>query len=56
MSDAAPDLNLVARLLRHVIAEQATVRHGLRVLTEVRVMHSQHARMDNRVRALEAQP
>jgi hypothetical protein len=68
MSDA-PGINLVTTLLRQVIAEQAATRDDMRVLTaiakrqdntlaalltEVRAMHSQHSRMDSRLRALEA--
>jgi hypothetical protein len=62
------DLNLLATLMRQVIAEQGAIRDDMRVLTaivmrqdntlatlltEVRAMHSQHSRLDNRVRALE---
>ena len=70
MSDATPDLTLLTQLVRQVIAEQGVARDDMRVLTaiamrqdntlaalltEIRAMHSQHARMDNRLRALEAQ-
>ena len=63
------ELRLLTELVRQVIAEQATARDDMRVLTaiamrqdntlaalltEVRAMHSQHSRLDNRVRALEA--
>ncbi len=63
-----PDINLVTTLLRNVIAEQGAMRDDLRVLTaiamrqdntlaalltEVRAMHSQHSRMDTRLRTLE---
>ncbi len=65
----APDLNPITTLLRQVIAEQGATRDDMRVLTaiamrqdhtlaalltEVRAMHSQPSRMDNRLRALEA--
>jgi hypothetical protein len=68
--ETTPDLALIATMLGQVIAEQATMRDDMRVLTaiamrqdntlaalltEVRAMHAQHSRMDNRVRALEAQ-
>jgi hypothetical protein len=72
MSDEpVTDLAMLAALVRQVIAEQATTRDDLRVLTaiamrqdntlsalltEVRAMHAQHARMDSRVRVLEARP
>jgi hypothetical protein len=67
--DTTPDLALIGAMLRQVIAEQATVRDDMRVLTsialrqdntlaalltEVRTMHAQYSRMDNRVRTLEA--
>ena len=70
MSDEpTTELSPVLNVVRQVIAEQTTVRDDLRVLTaiamrqdntlsalltEVRAMHAQHTRMDNRVRALEA--
>ena len=70
MSDATPDLTLLTQLVRQVIAEQAVARDDMRgltaiamrqdntlaaLLTEIRAMHSQHSRMDNRLHALEAQ-
>ena len=66
--DPPPDLTMVLGLLRQVIAEQASARDDMRVLTaivmrqdntlaslltEVRAMHSQHSRLDNRVRLFE---
>ena len=71
MSDATPDLTLLTQLVRQVIAEQAVAGDEMRVLTaialrqdntlaalltEIRAMHAQHSRMDNRLRALEARP
>lgn len=68
MSDA-PDFTLLAQLVRQVIAEQAVARDDARVMTamlmrqdntlaallvEIRAMHSRHARLDDRVRSLEA--
>jgi translation elongation factor EF-Tu-like GTPase len=68
--DDTPDLGLIATMLRQVIAEQATAGDDMRVLTaivmrqdttlgailtEFRAMHSQHSRMDARLRAVEAQ-
>ncbi len=70
MSDEpVTDLAVLAALVRQVIAEQASTRDDLRVLTtiamrqdntlsaeltEVRAMHPQHPRMDNRLRVVEA--
>jgi anthranilate phosphoribosyltransferase len=68
--DDTPDLGLTATMLRQVMAEQATARDDMRVLTaivmrqdttlgailtELRAMHSQHSPMDARLRAVEAQ-
>jgi anthranilate phosphoribosyltransferase len=68
--DDTPDLGRIATMLRQVIAEQAIARDDMRVLTaivmrqdttlgailtELRAMHSQHSRMDARLRAVEAQ-
>jgi len=72
MSDEpAADMTLLTQLVRRVIAEQATARDDMGVMmailqridgtmsglvNEVRAMHSQHSRLDRRVRDLEAQP
>ncbi len=68
MSDA-PDLSMIATLLRQAIAEQAGMRDDMGVtmatlqridgtlnglVNEVRAMQRQHARMDNRLPVLEA--
>jgi len=68
MSDA-PDLSLIARQQRQILAELGGIRDDLNVLTsivlrqdgtltaalnELRAMHSQHGRLANRVRELEA--
>jgi predicted DNA-binding ribbon-helix-helix protein len=60
---------LLTNLVRQVIAEQTVARDDMRVLTaiamrqdntlaalltEVRGMHSQHSRIDSRLRALES--
>ena len=71
MSDEpAADLTRSTALVRQVIAEQATARGDMRVLTaiamrqdntlaalltEIRTTHGQHSRMDSRLRSLEAQ-
>ncbi len=64
----APDLAFIARQQHQILTELGGVREDLNVLTsivlrqdatltalltEVRAMHSQHARLANRVRALE---
>jgi hypothetical protein len=71
MSDETnPDLGLIARQQRQILAELGSVRDDMNVLTaiamrqdhtlsalltEVRAMHSQHSRLANRVRALEGE-
>ncbi len=67
--EPAMDSSFIAAQLRRVIDDQATTRDDLRVLTaiimrqdntlaallgEVRAMHTQHNRVDSRLRALEA--
>jgi hypothetical protein len=67
--ETAPDLSFVGRQLRQVVTELGSVRDDIAVLTamvmrldgshttllnEVRAMHSQHSRLANRVRDLEA--
>jgi hypothetical protein len=70
MSDEpTPDLSLIARQQRQLLAEMGSSRDDLAVLTaiamrqdgtlsallnEVRAMHSQHSRLANRVREIEA--
>ena len=70
MSDnTTPDLTLLARQQRQLLTEMGSMRDDLAVLTavamrqdgtlgalltEVRAMHSQHSRLSNRVRDLEA--
>ncbi len=70
MSDeAGADLSLIARQQRQLLSDLATLREDMSVLTaillrqdatltallnEVRATHSQHARLANRVRQLEA--
>ena len=72
MSDEAPaDLGLIAQRQQRILTELGSMRDDLSVLTaiamrqdgtltalltEVRAMHSQHSRLANRVRDLEAQP
>ena len=68
--DAPPDLSLIARQQRQILAELGSMRDDMAVLTaiamrqdgtlgallnEVRAMHSQHSRLANRVRDLESQ-
>lgn len=68
MSDSPPDLNLIARLLRQVLADIGSLRNDMAVqtviivrldntasalLTEIRAVHSQHSRLANRARTLE---
>lgn len=67
--DAAPHPMFVARQLRQVMTELGSMRDDLAgrtaivmrqdgtlaaLLTEIRAMHSQHSRLGNRVRNLEA--
>jgi hypothetical protein len=67
--DATPDLSLLARQQRQLLSEVGTIRDDLAVLTaiamrqdgtlsallvEARAMHSQHSRLANRVRDVEA--
>jgi hypothetical protein len=67
--DAALDLSLLARQQRQLMTEVASMRDDLAVLTaiamrqcgtlgalltELRAMHGQHARVSSRVRDLEA--
>jgi len=70
MSDEiSPDLSLLARQQRQILSEVGSIRDDLAVLTavamrqdgtlssllvEVRAMHSQHSRLANRVRDIEA--
>jgi hypothetical protein len=64
-----PDLGLIARQQRQILTEIGSLRDDMTVLTsialrqdgtltallgEVRAMHSQHGRLANRVRELEA--
>ena len=66
--DAAPDSSLITRQQRQILTDLGSIRDDLSVLTaiamrqgatltalltEVRAMHSQHAPLANRVRALE---
>jgi hypothetical protein len=67
--DSTPDLSLIARQLRQVLAEMGSMRDDMAVLTaivmrqdgtlsalltEVRAtIHAQHSRLANRVRDLE---
>jgi hypothetical protein len=68
MSDATPDLSLLARQQRQIISDLSTLREDMAVLTAIalrqdatltallnegRAMHSQHSRLANRVRQLE---
>ncbi len=68
MSDAPPDLRLIAHQQRQIITDLASLRDDMAVLTaialrqdntltgmltELRAMHSQHSRVANRVRVLE---
>jgi hypothetical protein len=67
--DIPPDLSLLARQQRQLLSEMGSIRDDLAVLTavamrqdgtlsallaEVRAMHSQHSRLDNRVRQIES--
>lgn len=67
--DITPDLSLPARQQRQLLAEMGSMRDDLALLTaivmrqdgtlpallvEVRAMHSQHCRLANRVREIEA--
>jgi hypothetical protein len=69
--DTTPDLTLLVRQQRPLLAEVGSMRDDLAVLTaiamrqdgtlsalltEVRAMHSQHSRLANRVRDLETHP
>ena len=69
--DTTPDLTLLVRQQRQLLAEVGSMRDDLAVLTaiamrqdgtlsalltEVRAMHSQHSRLANRVRDLETHP
>jgi hypothetical protein len=66
-----PDLNLIGRQQLQILAEIGAMRDDMGVMmailqrldgtvaglvNEVRAMHSQHSRMDRRMRALEGQP
>ena len=68
MSDATPDLRFLARQSDRILTEIASLRDDMTVLTsivmrqdgtltnlltEIRAMHAQHARLGNRVRKLE---
>ena len=68
--DTSPDLSLIARQQRQIIAELGSVRDDMNVLTaiamrqdhtlsalltEIRAMHSQHSRLASRVRILEGE-
>jgi hypothetical protein len=68
--DTTPGLSLLARQQRQLLAEMGSMRDDMAVLTaivmrqdgtlaalltEIRAMHSQHARPGNRVRDLEHQ-
>jgi hypothetical protein len=67
--EVTPDLTLIARQQRQILTEMGSMRDDLSVLTaiamrqdatltalltEVRAMHSQHSRLANRVREIEA--
>jgi len=71
MSDSQPDLRMLVHQQGQILADMGGIRDDLAVLTavamrqdgtlaalltEVRAMHSQHSRLANRVRDLEAQP
>ena len=72
MSDAGgADLSLIARQQRQLLTDMGTMRDDMAVMiamlqrldgtvsglvTEVRAIHSQHSRLANRVRDLEASP
>jgi hypothetical protein len=71
MSDSQPDLHMLIHQQRQILADMGSIRDDLAVLTavamrqdgtlaallpEVRAMHSQHSRLANRVRDLEARP
>ncbi|WP_428486339.1 hypothetical protein [Rhodopila sp.] len=71
MSDVPIDLTCLARQQRQILTDLGSLREDMSVLTaivlrqdatspalltEVRAMHSQHGRLANRVRDLEAQP
>ena len=68
MSDTAPDLAFIARQLRQLITDVASLKDDMTVLTaiamrqdgmlsgmltEIRAMHAQHNRLNSRVRDLE---
>jgi len=70
VDDSTPDLSLLARLQRQLLAEMGSMRDDMAVLTaivmredgtlsalltEVRAIHSQHSRLADRVRDLEQQ-
>jgi hypothetical protein len=67
--DLPPDLSLLVRQQRQLLSEMGSIRDDIAVLTavamrqdgtlsslltEVRAMHSQHSRLDNRVRQIES--